>query len=236
MKQQLEALITLQQVDSKLHALNKELSDLDAGTALKQQIAAAEVQEKKLQEEERKAETELRDAELNLKSIEQKKSDFEKKLYGGRVSNPKELGGIEKEIEMLGHRRSELDGRILELYDEVDKKKAAATEFSARIAAAKARLHQTMSKYEEVSRRLAGEVAGLDIERAKLVEGVDAQLLRRYDSIRKHAGGLGIVKVTDGKCGGCHIGLTGFLLRRVRENTEPQFCENCGRFLVAVCE
>lgn len=231
MKEQLKLLYSLQQVDGRLEAIKKELAALDSGATLKQQLKAAEPHEKKLEDNLRKAEADLLDAELNLKSIEQKKTTFEKKLYGGGVSNPKELSGIEKEIEALGRNRAQIDEQILKLYDDVEQHKSALKEFQARIAAATQRLERTVQKYEAESKRLTSEKAKLEVERAKAVEGVEPALLRRYDSIRIRAGGIGIAKITDGKCGACHVGITNFTIRKLQEDKEPIFCESCGRLL-----
>jgi len=232
MSEQLKALYALQQVDSRLEEVRRESAALDSGEKLRAQIAAAEVQNKKLQDELRKAEADLQDAELKLKSLEQKKAAYEKKLYGGGGS-PKELSGIEKEIEILSRQRAQLDEQILGLYELVDQRKAALSEFEGRLAAAAQRLEKITANYTSESARLKEEIAKLEDERSRAAAGIQAALLRRYDSIRARSGGIGIAKVSDGKCGGCHIGLTSFLLRKLKEDAEMISCENCGRFLLA---
>jgi len=232
MREQLKALYDLQQVDSRLLAARRELAAIENGTALKAQIEAARNQAEKLRKELQRSEAELQDAELQLKSIEQKKATFEKRLYGGEVSNPKELSGIEKEIEVLSRSRAAADEKILELYDEVDRRRAELKELDSRIAAASERLARVTQKFESESRRLTDEIAALEAERAAALPSIEPALLRRYDAIRQRAAGLGIAKVEEGKCGGCHVSLTPFMARKVKEDPGPTFCENCGRFLL----
>jgi uncharacterized protein len=231
MSDQLKALYAVQQVDSKLEHAKKESAALDRGDKLKAQLAAADVQKGKLADELRKAEADLQDAELQLKSIEQKKATYEKKLYGGGAS-AKELAGMEKEVEMLSHNRAQLDERILAMYETVDQKRAALREYEGRIEAAQQRLRKIVETYTAESARIAVETRRLESERAKVAEGIETPLLRRYDSIRARAEGVGITRVADGKCGGCHIALTTFMVRKIFEDSEPTFCENCGRFLL----
>ena len=42
------------------------------------------------------------------------------------MTNPKELSNIEREIEALGRQRSDLDGRVLELMEQVEQAQAEA--------------------------------------------------------------------------------------------------------------
>lgn len=232
MSEQLKALYALQEVDLKLDANRKTAAALDTGAALRQQLAAAEVQRKKYQDELHGVEAELKDAELELRSVEQKKTTFEKKLYGGQVVNPKELSAMEKEIELLGKKREELDGKILALYDQVEQKRTTLKDFERRIEAASQRLEKIAAKYETESSRLAQEQMRLEAERVKEAESIEPPLLRRYESIRSRANGVGIAKIVDGKCGACHVGMTAYALKEARKGNEPTYCENCGRLLL----
>jgi predicted nucleic acid-binding Zn-ribbon protein len=235
MREQLKALYALQQIDTGLEAVRKELAALDNGAALRQQITAAEAQAKRMRDELAKVEADLQDAELKLKSVEQKKAAFEKRLYEGKAS-PKELSGMEKEIEMLGRSREQLDEQILALYDRVDQQRNKVKDLEARISAAGQRLEQITRKFEAETERLQQEKRRLEAERPKVAAGIDAALVRRYDTIRAHAGGIGIARVMDGRCGGCHVGLTEYLRRKIHEDGEPLTCENCGRFLISADE
>src|SRR6187397_237686 len=91
-------LLALQEIDSEIHRLKRERSRLEDAAALRQEyeatVKAAEVLEARLH----KLRGDLTDAELELKKIEGKKSDFERRLYEGKVTNPKELQAMEQEI------------------------------------------------------------------------------------------------------------------------------------------
>src|SRR5437660_7702940 len=102
---QIDTMLALQELDSEIERLRKELARLDAGAEVRRQYEALRVHSEKLEAQLRASRAELADAELDLKGVEQKKKDFEKRLYAGTVTNPKELTAIEREIEMLGRHR-----------------------------------------------------------------------------------------------------------------------------------
>jgi uncharacterized protein len=232
MKEQLQALYKLQQIDVRIASFRKALAALDNGETLKGQLVGVEKRHAELSETLRKVEADLRDCELELKSLEEKKKGFEAKLYDGKTTNPKELSGIEKEIAMLGKTREKLDERTLTLYESVEKQKTETDKIGALIASAKERLVQIVSKYKTEAGRLNDEIAKLTEIRQKAIDGItDKILLQKYETVRVRYKDTGLALVKEGKCGGCHISLTPYVLRMIKEDGEIQICESCGRIL-----
>jgi hypothetical protein len=232
MNAQLKALYELQQVDLQIAAAQKALGALDKGDALRRQLSEAEKRLGALSEELRRSEADLRDNDLKLKTVEMKKKSFEDKLYAGQVTNPKELSSMEKEIEMLGRTRSKLDERILELYDVVERQQGEANKSERAAAELKQRLEQQTAQHETRSRELNSELEQLARERQKALGGVtDRALLQRYETVRARYKDAGLAKVEDGKCGGCHISVTPYTVRMLKEDGQYQACESCGRIL-----
>lgn len=232
MKAQLRALYELQQVDLQLAAATKSLAALDNGAALRKQLSDAEKRLESTSEEIRKIESDLQDNELNLKSIETKKQSFEKKLYAGQVVNPKELSSIEKEIEMLGKSRAKLDERILELYEIIETKRADMNKLEKVMVQFRQHVADLASKYQVKHKELSALTEQLTQERQKRMSAVtDRALLNRYESIRSRHKDTGLAKVENGQCGGCHVGLTSYTQRLLKEGEQYQTCESCGRIL-----
>ena len=232
MKAQLKALYELQQVDLQIAAAKRALAALDNGTALRQQLSLAEKRLADLSEQLRKSEAELRDNELNLKSVETKKQIFEKKLYAGQVTNPKELSSMEKEVAMLGKTRARLDERILELYDVVERQQAEVRQAEEAAAELKRRVEEQSAQYQAKSHELTSQIEQLTSQRQNAVSTItDRALLQRYETVKARYKDSGLAKVEDGKCGGCHISLTPYILRLLKEDGHYQTCESCGRIL-----
>lgn len=231
MKQELKALSDLQAIDTKLATAKKALAALDAGAALKQGLAQTETILANRAAALHKSQAELKESELKLSSLESKKKDFEAKLYAGKVTNPKELSGIQQELAMIKRNREKLDERILELYEVIEQQKKPVQEAEERREQFKTRLEQVLAQQKSKNQALTAEIAELTAEREKAVTALPKQLLSKYEMVSSRTGGVGIAPLTDGRCGGCKTAVTPFIQRKLREGTEYQFCESCGRFL-----
>ncbi len=231
MSEQLKALYELQTIDLELVKLQKARTALGDGSAQKKQLEGVRAKAGTAGESLLEATSELKDKELNLKTIEAKCKTFKDKLYAGKVTNPKELSSMEKEIEMLGRQREKLDERILELMDIVDARKSA-------LAAAQASLAQYEQAYASHMQKLKKEYNALVMKsreliplREKAAALVDPILLKRYEASRASKGGVVVSKVVGGDCSACHTNLLGTQLRGLKADTDIQTCESCGRIL-----
>lgn len=231
MKKEIQALCNLQALDSQITSVTKSLSSLDSGSSLKQGLAQTEAILANRAAALHKSESDLKENELKLKNLESKKKDLEKKLYDGKTTNPKELSGIQQEIEMLDRNREKLDESILALYDTVERQKKLVQEAEERRQQFISRLEKVLAQQESQSKKLNAELARLNSERETAAKEVPVELLRKYDSIKARNAGIGIAPVKDDRCGACHTRLTPYLQRLLKLDNEFQFCESCGRFL-----
>jgi len=230
----LQALYSLQQIDTQLSRAKKAQSALDNGTAAAALADTARSQEQQRRSTWHKFSGDLKDSELKLAAIETKRKNYQQKLYQGTVTNPKELANIEKEIEALGRQQSDLDGRVLELMDEAEQAQSALTVAEEQARQAEGHRTDTLAAYRSRHEALDLELSSLAQQRknaAMLVE--DKAALKRYEDIRAKSGGIGIAKIEGNTCGGCHMTLPAVLIKSVKEQPQVQTCENCGRLLMA---
>lgn len=231
MREKLEALYNLQHIDLDLAKTQKALASLDDGTSAKQQVDAARQKMNTADKLLHEANTELRDNELNLKTIEAKQQSFRDKLYGGTVSNPKELDSMEKEVEMLGRQKGKLEERILELYDIVEQRIASLAATQEALKATENSLAEHLDKLQQDTATLNARIQELTRDRAEAVTLVDPILLKRYDSMRARLGGVVVSRVEAENCTSCHTQLMAGVARDLNADKEIVTCENCGRLL-----
>ena len=157
------ALYALQQIDTRVAEVERQLAALDDGTLLRANLeelkATAESQAVELHEFEK----ELLDTELRMKSFEEKKGGFERRMYSGQVSNPKELGDMQREVEMLGRSVSDLEDKALTLLDQVEERKATGAEAQRTAEEVEQRLSQVVERFEREGSRGRAELAWLFI-------------------------------------------------------------------------
>jgi predicted nucleic acid-binding Zn-ribbon protein len=229
----LQALLAVQAVDSKLDRARVALAALDTGAATAATYNAGKADFDTLKATALKAQAEQHDAEMRLQSIETKKVDVNKKLYGGTVTASRELENLQKEIEMLEHQKDAAEEKVLLAMEEANRALGTAQAAEAQLVALAEKYKSTRAAYKTQHAALSAEIAALEAERTTAARPVPAPLLTRYDAIRAKRGGIGAAPLQkDGTCGACHTKLNSHLIDDVRAGQSPQVCEYCGRILI----
>ena len=231
MSEQLDALYQLQLIDLDLDKHKKAKAALDDGAARREQVEKLRTQSAEGDRLLHEAATELKDKELTLKSVEDKKKQFQDKMYSGKVSNPKELAGMNDEIKMLDRQRGKLEERMLELMDIVEELKTAAAGAAESLKQHEEKLAAHMAKLAENARILTKNIEILTHRRETAASHIVPALLKRYESLQSRVGVLAVGKIEGNQCGGCHTGLMVFQLREFEQDKDIVSCENCGRIL-----
>jgi predicted nucleic acid-binding Zn-ribbon protein len=230
----LQSLYEVQQLDTQIARLGRAHAHLDTGAEAAQLAAAARDAANSQLTALHHVQAELKDSELKLKSVEDKRKTYNDRLYQGSITNPKELGNIEKEIAALGRQRGDLDERILDLMDKTETAQTASASAEATAQEAERRHKDIVASYQAKNQEIKLEVDQISRHRGELAALVeDKTLLQRYEAIRMKCSGLGIAKITEGSCGACHTTLPSTLIADVKDYASLQRCENCGRLLVA---
>jgi len=225
-------LLHLQDLDSRIDALLRERAALDDGTRLKQAYDAVEASLAEAQNRLHNFEAEQANAELELRGVEEKRATVSKKLYEGKVTNPKELSAMEQEIEMFGRQRGRLDERILVLMDEIETTGAQVEQLTGERDAARTAWEEQVASYKRDLARINAELKQLTPERAAQAGAIDPNTLKRYEDLRRRSANLAAVRIIDGRCAGCRTSVPAFHARQAEAGERYTFCENCGRFLL----
>jgi predicted nucleic acid-binding Zn-ribbon protein len=229
---QLKELWDLQQLDSEIDRLKRERSRLDDGTTLRRAFEEAAAVFSDLEARLHKLHADMVDAELELKKIEAKKADFERRLYEGKTTNPKELSAMEREIEMLGRQRGRLDERVLTLMDGIETTTAELATAKARRDQAENRWQEQDAAFRRESTRLDTELASLKPRREAAAKVLEPPTLARYENLRTRHANIAVARFVDDTCGGCHMRLASMFARKLHDSQTYTYCENCMRFLI----
>ena len=231
MASQLAILYRLQEIDTRIGQVQEALDQLDDGTELQARVASLRQEHEQAERRQRELEKEILDQELEMKSLEAKKKDFRDRLYSGRVSNPKELSDIEKEVEMLSKAIDQHEDTILQLMDDVESQRRSVADIQSTLSEAEGQLSIQLQRYGETGDRFHQDLADLEQKRQTVHEDIAPNLLGRYEEIRVRSDNLAVVKLSEQVCAGCHVSLPIDTFRQLKNSEQPQFCENCGRIL-----
>lgn len=233
MREQLHALYALQKIDVKISRDNARLTALDGAREIKKRLLTARAAVEEVEKSLKQQETDLVDLELKLKSVDEKRTKFEKRLYGGSISNPKEISATEKEIGMLKTQQGDLDTQTLTLYDTVDALRTASQDKHKQLEAIEDELRSALGKEAAEKKQLESELAELNAKReAEAAKVTDKALMSRYNAVRGRTGNTGAAKIVDGRCEACRVSVMPFTTRKLTENVEVINCESCGRILM----
>ncbi len=172
--------------------------------------------------------------EDELATVERKRAEARVLLYGGTVKLMRELQALQTEVESLERRGSALEDGALEamterepLDDEVAALEARRTDLDRQAVEARVRLAEAESA---IDAELATEVAA----RAEATEGIPPPVMATYERLRARLDGVGVARLVNGRCDGCHLSLSVTELANAGRLPADTLlhCEQCGRILV----
>src|ERR1700677_52134 len=230
MLQEIEQLLILQDRDRKIRTLKFELKmspteRKDVEDKLAANAAQLEAKKQKMKE----LEVEKKKLEVDA----QVKRDLIGKFRGQQFQTRKneEFQALTNEIKHAETDIQTIEDRELEVMDQIEKQRALNAAAEQEAAKAKSQLNQQLVDIDAKIKTLAGHLEGLETERAKLTEGIDEDLLSRYERLFASKGDVAVVPIEHEVCMGCHMKITTQTAVRVKGGKEIVSCEQCGRIL-----
>ncbi|HEY8369451.1 MAG TPA: C4-type zinc ribbon domain-containing protein [Thermodesulfobacteriota bacterium] len=225
----------LQEVDLRLDKIRRtrdqvpeRIAKLEAEVA--REAAALAADEEKL----RALEAQKAEAERSIAADAERLKLAEHRLIS--IKTVREYQAAKRELDFAkkaGSLREEEIGRTTAQIEELKKSVDARREaLAAMQAAAEREIGELKAELDRVESQVARETA----ERDRLVEGLDPNLLRRYDQIRSRRQGLAVVEARGGACAGCRMAIPPQIYNEVQRNGDIVSCPNCQRILYFVRE
>jgi predicted nucleic acid-binding Zn-ribbon protein len=222
-------LYQLQEVDLELESNDQALARVASQLGESQTVATAR---KELAREQRR----LEEVRQQQHSVEWEIDDFtaklavlEEKLYSGRVTNPKELASLQREVDGMRNRRSQVEDRVLEMMEQVSDGETRVATLSSELERLEAEWHRGQQQLLTDSERHKAVIADLQQRRQLLLSSIDPAAVGVYQEVRRQKG-RAVVNVERGTCRGCGITLSTAQLQQARANHLVR-CSNCGRIL-----
>ena len=219
----------LQQVDLELESNDKaqshivsQLGDSQEVATVRSQIDAEQQRLEELQRQQHSLEWEIDDLSAKLTAIEQK-------LYGGRITNPKELANFQREANELKERRNHLEDKDLEIMDRVELATTTAASLGAELKKLETEWQTQQKQLSADLEKLKTAHSDLTGKRQLLSAEIEPRLIEVYQQLRKQKG-TAIARVEQGMCRGCQIALPTTELQQARSGSLVR-CSSCGRIL-----
>jgi hypothetical protein len=214
--------IEIDQKEQSLAQKNSQLGNRETLDAAREKLTSGQKHLDELKHQRRDAEGLVDDVLSKIKNTEQQ-------LYGGKVTNPKELSNLQHEINTLKSKSDELQNKALSTIDLVE-----AAEKS--VAAVSSEFKTFEEEWNRQQQQIAGEIeplkanlAELKQEREQLAGQIEAPVIALYTKLRQQKK-QAVARVERGICRSCRISISASALQRARSG-QPVQCSSCGRIL-----
>jgi predicted nucleic acid-binding Zn-ribbon protein len=222
-------LYQLQEIELALEAneqaqakISSQLGESQEVLKERAKLATEQKHIEELSKQQRSAEWEIDDLTTKIKAIE-------KKLYDGKIFNPKELGNLQSEAEDFKKKRSGSEDSVLELMEQTELAHKRLDNINIELA-------QLVTQWQNQQKQLTGELeqlkanhSTLETQKQELIPQIDANAIETYRELRKRKG-TAIARIEQGICLGCRITLPNSDLQQAKSGRLVK-CSSCNRIL-----
>jgi len=183
--QTVKQLYDLQELDSNIHAVQNSVEEARAKLADDSPLISARSRVASLEGRSTDLAAKRREAERTIAELQERLQRIESRLYGGAVTNPRELSAAQEEREFTMRQLREGEDELLETMvemEDVQSEQREAQEALARLESERPVQEADLLKEEE---RLISELAMLTEERDRITPLVASEVLSLYNSLRK---------------------------------------------------
>lgn len=232
-------LLELVDLDTRLAQLAHQLRSLAELT----DIARMEQAETALEEDVVRAQTELSDvrrevtrAEEAVQVVRDRAARNQQRLDAG-TGNPKDLQGLQHELESLARRQGVLEDEELAAMERAEEAEAAEEKALAAREAHREQLAGLRTERDRKTAEIAAEQEQVAGGREAITADLSQELLALYERLRARSG-TGAAPLRQRRCEGCRLEINAVDLGRIKAAPEDEVlrCEECGRILVRTAE
>jgi predicted nucleic acid-binding Zn-ribbon protein len=224
-------LFRLQQIDSELDKSFLRIKEIDRLLADDQQVRSSQLILDHAKKEQFEAEKRLRLAEQNVKEQRLKIERSQAALYGGKVTNPKELQDLQQESESLKKYLSSIEDQQLEAMLEMDEAEANFSEASEAHAATELQVAEQKDQLSVEKSELLLDIERQQNERNAASANIVPTEMGIYETLRKQKNGIAVARVLEKTCGACGSTLSAAVYSAAQVPSTITRCSTCGRIL-----
>jgi len=227
---EIEKLLTLQDRDQKLRAVLNEIASLPAEKAARdRELKAADDRLEAAKSRQKEIEVERKKLEVEVKAKQDQIARYRNQQLETRKNE--EFSALKHEIENGEKAVTELEDKELLLMEEAESLKPALQAAQEAHAEEKKKVESHMASLTTRRDNLEARKKELESERPRFTDGIDEDLLDRYERLFKTKNGLALTTVEHETCAGCHMKVNTQTVLEVRAEKEIIGCPQCGRIL-----
>ncbi|WP_242918981.1 zinc ribbon domain-containing protein [Pontibacter liquoris] len=230
----LEALMTLQSIDSQLDEIRRVRGDLPEEVQdLEDEIEGYEVRVRKFDDEVAGLNESIAQRKQSIKDAETLIRKYEDQQQN--VRNNREYDAITKEIELQKLEIQIAEKKIKEAHYQIEQKINEIEGTKGRLEERRKDLDNKKHELGQIVAESEEEEQKLEHDRESAASNIEDRLLSAYSRIRKNVrNGLAVVSVKRDACGGCFNTVPPQRQADIAAQKKVIVCEHCGRILAGV--
>lgn len=232
----LDRLLELSDVDAQRARIDARLADLPEQRVVdeaEERLEAAIKQGDALRVEVTTVEAEQRRHEREIEQFQTRMAKEQERLYGGGVTNAKEMKSVEAEIEATQRRIDEHETELLDAMEAAEDLADRIDEAARTAERTRAEIAELQAERDRAAQELLAEKAELDVERDRLRDELGETELEQYDAVRDRIpAGVAVGELSGMSCTACRIDLPHAEVNELRDGDPLATCPNCRRLLV----
>ena len=230
MRETLNMLLALQAIDDEARGFLKEREDRQGKLRRLEELLTLmgqSLEDKKAKLDE--ATRFYKAKEIELKGDQEKVGKAKTKLQA--VTKGKEFMAMQKEIESLRKTNATREEEILKLVAAMDEFKASIAAEQLKIDALRTELNNEEARNTARIHELDAQIAVINERKDEVVLLISRPILAQYTRTAKARGGVAVVPVKNGACGGCNVRIIPSQYQKIARVEELEVCRSCSRFL-----
>ncbi|HSW35301.1 MAG TPA: hypothetical protein VLH18_01720 [Candidatus Limnocylindrales bacterium] len=225
----------LQQIDLSIRELVAKIEEAPLLSGVQETADCLEKLKSELIEVEKRLKEDrkvMKNLEMDVQKLVEDRKILKDSLYGGKISNIKELEQMHRKMELLTERKDALEDKIMTFLELIEEQEAFQREHLEKI-------DQCTTEYRDMEKRLSAalqtyveEKDSLEQEREIQAGKIEAKYMDKYLTLAQKYRGQGMASVVNDICGVCRVFISSALRGRLYNPDALVYCENCGRLLI----
>ena len=224
-------LFHLQELDSEIARVAKEVSSIETRIGDRSPLTKIEADLQSAQDRHRTLQTDHSESEMQAAAVRDKLRQGQEKMYGGTVTNVRELEGLADESALLEADLQKREEALLQLMEQIEESSTTLADAERLNATAQAQWNSNQEALTDQWQQLGESLEQLEAQRKETAQSLPAVELNRYEALRTSKQGLAVARVERGLCRGCLMTLPTHQMQKARMAREPVTCNSCGRLL-----
>jgi len=233
-EEQYDMLLELQKIDIDIDEEGKKKRNLPLMTeGITKKIQGLKDSLKNKNENYKNLQVKLKRIELDLTEKSNKIKKHQEDLYGGKISDIKELKQIQKVIANYKEEKDSIEEDFLDIMEEIEDLDKSIGHLGEYLKVKETEFKNRKEEMDLASFVIEKNMNSLNIKREEILSKLtDGRLLKEYELLRKEKGGKAIMEVDGSICPGCYLDLPSDAIYQLKKNRKIIICPNCSRILI----